>query len=134
MCSSSRTSAVMAFTPHDRRGGRDPLKRIWTPRPLSSPPNPRPGHERLRAVPVSRSAERRHFHVAFPKLSSSKPMRSSSRRPTSASCARPEFDEQRTRTAAIPRPGSELLHHALEEHAFVRHVLIDDRDACRRSR
>jgi len=51
-------AAVIGLTPHDRRWCRDPLKRDLTPRPCE-PSKSSAGHERLRAVPVSRSPERR---------------------------------------------------------------------------
>ena len=37
--------------------------------------------------------------------------------------------DRREQPLALERARGQLLHHLLEEHALVRHVLIDDRDA-----
>ena len=70
-------------------------------------------------------------HASPPNSSTSKPKRSSrSRAPPAPAARRRQLDEQRhQQPLALQAAGRQPLHHALEQHALVRDVLVDDGDA-----
>ena len=139
--SSSRMWAIFSTSadswPSPRRGtrcGGDPLQRLLDARPRSSPSR---SSASARSA-ASQSSRRKSAGTADtltlspPNSSTSKPKRSSVRAARPAPVARRRRSSSTHRhqqPLALERPRRQPLHDPLEQHALVRDVLVDDRNA-----